>query len=194
MITCHNPINAVLFLVGAFLCVAMIFLTLNAEFIAFALIIIYVGAIAVPFLFIVMMINIRRIERDNTTYLTIGVLLIITLAGQFSSIITHPSFWVILSDDADTDFTFNTPNAVDEAVRIDIVRRLGMILFMYRPVLILCIALILLVAMIGSIWLTNYKQGSFSSTQVGQLGRLRTVCSVYVYESHTLKNNRNYSI
>ena len=77
MIISINPINAVLFLISSFISIAMIFLLWNIEFFAIIFIIIYVGAIAVLFLFIVMMINIKKIEKDNTTYFTIGSILFI---------------------------------------------------------------------------------------------------------------------
>ena len=82
MIISTNPINAVLFLISSFISTAMIFLMWNIEFFALIFIIIYVGAIAVLFLFIVMMINIKKIEKDNTTYLTIGSILLIILIFQ----------------------------------------------------------------------------------------------------------------
>ena len=92
MIMCINPINAVLFLIGSFISAAMIFLMWNVEFIALVFIIIYVGAIAVLFLFIVMMINVKRIEKDNTTYLTIGGFLLFIFLFQLLLIIYNPAF------------------------------------------------------------------------------------------------------
>ena len=93
MIGCLNPINAVLFLISTFLSISMIFFMLNAEFIALIFIIIYVGAIAVLFLFIVMMLNIKRIEKDNTTYLTIGCIILLLLTFQLFMLFLQPS-WI----------------------------------------------------------------------------------------------------
>ena len=92
MIVSINPINAVLFLIGTFISAAMIFLMWNVEFFALIFIIIYVGAIAVLFLFIVMMINIKRIEKDNTTYLTIGAIILFVFGFQLFLLVFNPIF------------------------------------------------------------------------------------------------------
>ena len=75
VISTKNPVHSVLFLILAFLNAAGIFVILHAEFLAMILIIVYVGAVAVLFLFVVMMLDIKTtIEKSNILqYLTIGL-------------------------------------------------------------------------------------------------------------------------
>ena len=63
VISSKNPVYAVLYLILAFLNSAILFLFLNAEFLAMLLIVVYVGAVAVLFLFVVMMLNIKQEEK-----------------------------------------------------------------------------------------------------------------------------------
>jgi NADH-quinone oxidoreductase subunit J len=72
MVLCINPIHSVLFFILIFFCSSLIFTLLHADFIGLIFLMVYVGAIAVLFVFVVMMLNIKRIERDQTTYLLIG--------------------------------------------------------------------------------------------------------------------------
>jgi NADH-quinone oxidoreductase subunit J len=181
MIMSVNPINAVLFLIGAFISTAMIFLLWNVEFIALIFIIIYVGAIAVLFLFIVMMINIKRIEKDNTTYLTIGVFILFIFGFQlllliYNSIFENSNFYIQIDY-----YFFEKINNLDETVRMNVLRDLGIILFAIRPVLLLLSGLILLVAMVVSIYLTNLKRGFSMKKQFNQLSRNYYISHVNIY-------------
>jgi NADH-quinone oxidoreductase subunit J len=171
MIICVNPINAVLFLITVFISIAMIFLMWNIEFLALIFIIIYIGAIAVLFLFIVMMINIKRIEKDNNTYLTIGIILISFLLFLFLILIFSPIFeinYISLMD----YFLFNLLHNLDETNKINIVRDFGIILFSIRPFLLILVGLILLIAMVGAIFLTNLKRGFSMKKQLNQLSKV----------------------
>jgi NADH-quinone oxidoreductase subunit J len=90
VVTASNPVHAVLFLVLAFFNVAGLWLLLQAEFLAIALIMVYVGAVMVLFLFVVMMldINIERMRRGFWSYLplglTIGLLMVAEMAMYLS--------------------------------------------------------------------------------------------------------------
>ena len=90
VITARNPVHAVLFLVLAFFNVAGLWLLLQAEFLAMALIMVYVGAVMVLFLFVVMMldINIERVRKGFWNYLplgaTIGTLMVAEMAMVLS--------------------------------------------------------------------------------------------------------------
>lgn len=183
MVISVNPINAVLFLISSFISVAMIFLVWNIEFFALIFIIIYVGAIAVLFLFIVMMINIKKIEKDNTTYLTIGSILFIifffqilivicNIAYENNNIINHSNF-----------YQYYFINNLDEVSRINILRDIGIVLFYIRPILLILAGLILLIAMIASIYLTNQKRGFSMKKQFNQLSRQHQIVNVIINES-----------
>ncbi len=73
-----NPVHSVLFLIFAFFNIAVIFLLSDAEFIAMTLIIVYVGAVAVLFLFVVMMLNINEVlvKEGFLKYFPLGLILI----------------------------------------------------------------------------------------------------------------------
>lgn len=86
MFTALNPINTLLFLISVFFLTSLIFMLIGVDFIGILILLIYVGAIAVLFLFIVMMLNVRRIERDNTLYFIIGFFITVILFFQFQYI------------------------------------------------------------------------------------------------------------
>jgi NADH-quinone oxidoreductase subunit J len=70
----ENPVHSVLFLILTFFNSSGILLLLNAEFLALIFIIVYVGAIAVLFLFVVMMLNIKVASTSNSAYLPVAFL------------------------------------------------------------------------------------------------------------------------
>ncbi len=182
MISCINPINAVLFLIAVFISVSMLFLMWNLEFLALIFIIVYVGAIAVLFLFIVMMINIKKIEKDNTTYLTVGIMIVLLFSFQLLMLIFHENFeWNYLINIKINHFYYLNINNLDESVRINMLRDLGIILFLVRPFLVFLAGLILLIAMIGSIYLTNLKRGFSMKKQFNQLSRMHEINIVNIY-------------
>ena len=187
MIISINPINAVLFLIGTFISAAMIFLMWNVEFFALIFIIIYVGAIAVLFLFIVMMINIKRIEKDNTTYLTIGAIILLVFGFQLFLLVFNPLFENSnLSPFIDYYF-FSEINNIDEGLRMNVLRDLGIILFYIRPFLLILAGLVLLIAMLASIYLTNQKRGFSMKKQFNQLSRDYKIYHVEINESKKIK-------
>src|SRR5499426_1857126 len=81
VITARNPVHAVLFLVLAFFSAACLWMLLQAEFLAIALVLVYVGAVMVLFLFVVMMldINLARLRAGFWNYLPLGALVALLL-------------------------------------------------------------------------------------------------------------------
>ena len=81
VITSRNPVHAALFLVLAFFTSAAIWIQLHAEFLAIALVLVYVGAVMVLFLFVVMMldINLERLRTGFWSYLPLGALVAVIL-------------------------------------------------------------------------------------------------------------------
>ncbi|NTV10449.1 MAG: NADH-quinone oxidoreductase subunit J, partial [Zoogloea sp.] len=77
VITARNPVHAALFLVLSFFTAGGIWMLLQAEFLAITLVLVYVGAVMVLFLFVVMMldINIERIRQGFWSYLPVGALI-----------------------------------------------------------------------------------------------------------------------
>jgi len=89
VITVGNPIHAVLFLILSFFSAACIWILLQAEFLAITLVLVYVGAVMVLFLFVVMMldINVTSVKEGFARYLPAGVLVALAMAIQLFLVI-----------------------------------------------------------------------------------------------------------
>ncbi|MDE0411232.1 MAG: NADH-quinone oxidoreductase subunit J, partial [Gammaproteobacteria bacterium] len=95
MITVRNPVHAVLFLVLAFFTSAAIWLLLEAEFLGITLVLVYVGAVMVLFLFVVMMldINLARMRAGFARYLPVGLLVGAAMAAEMIVILNTLAFF-----------------------------------------------------------------------------------------------------
>lgn len=89
VITARNPVHAVLFLVLSFFNAAGLWMLLHAEFLAIMLVMVYVGAVMVLFLFVVMMldINIERLRQGFWSYLPVGAVIGLIMAGEMALIL-----------------------------------------------------------------------------------------------------------
>jgi NADH-quinone oxidoreductase subunit J len=94
VVTARNPVHAALFLVLAFFNVAALWLLLQAEFLALALIMVYVGAVMVLFLFVVMMldINIERMRKGFWNNLPLGALVGLLMLGEMAVVLSGRYF------------------------------------------------------------------------------------------------------
>jgi len=142
----RNPVHSVLWLILAFLSSAGLFVLLGAEFVAMLLIIVYVGAVAVLFLFVVMMLDVdfAELKAEMARYmplaLLIGVVLLMQLAMAFGE-------WTE-ADQAQSLRAAVTPTDVQNTAA------LGQLLYDQYFLIFQLAGLILLVAMIGAIVLT----------------------------------------
>ncbi len=147
-----NPIHSVFFLIIVFLHVSFLLLLLHVEFLAFLIFIVYLGAIAVLFLFVIMMFNIHILEtRDNIIRyipLVISILLIIIEISYITDWINFN--WNILSFQ---DFFYIHKNWYNLLFNKDNIVLISIIYNYYLYSFIIA-SLILLVAMIGAIMLT----------------------------------------
>jgi NADH-quinone oxidoreductase subunit J len=82
MLLVANPITSVLFLIIVFLTATLILLSVGIDFIGLLMLVIYAGAIAVLFLFVIMVVPLKKGNRDSFTYLLISSIFFITLALQ----------------------------------------------------------------------------------------------------------------
>lgn len=145
VITARNPVQAALFLVLAFFSASGIWMLLMAEFLAIVLVLVYVGAVMVLFLFVVMMIdtNVDKIREGFWGYLpvasTIGVIIVLEMAS-----VLWRSYWVV-----DT-----APNAGN----IGGTKELGMLIYTKYILGFEIAAAILLVAIIAAVALTLRKR------------------------------------
>ena len=142
----RNPVHSVLFLILCFFNSAGIFLLLGAEFLAFILVIVYVGAVAVLFLFVVMMLDVefKSITTSVISYLPIGMTIgFIVLAELILVLFT----WNI---DGVKSMSYSTENIE----QISNTEMLGMVLYTDNILFFQLAGLILLASMIGAIVLT----------------------------------------
>ena len=166
VISSRNPVHSVLFLILAFFNAAALFLLMGAEFIAMMLVIVYVGAVAVLFLFVVMMldINFAELRQGFQAYLPIGLLigvvLLIEILVSISAYSLGPE--VVVTAGAPTP----SPKTVSNT------RAIGQLLYTRYVLLFQASGLILLVAMIGAIVLTLRQRGGvLRQSVVAQTGR-----------------------
>jgi len=150
VVVSRNPIYSVLFLVLVFCNVAGLVILLGAEFLAFVFIVVYVGAIAVLFLFVVMMINFKMVEVSGTlmSYLPLSAYIIGIIAIELYLILSSEVFL----GTAFVSYTY--VDWVDVFFAKSNIESLGLVLYTHYVLLFFLSAVILLVAMIGSIVLT----------------------------------------
>ena len=164
VVTARNPVHSVLFLVLAFFNAAALFLLAGAEFLAMILVIVYVGAVAVLFLFVVMMldINFSQLREGFQRYLPIGATVAVILLVELAIVLGG---WTLAPQSAGLRAAPMDP-AVSNTVQ------LGKILYTDYILLFQASGLVLLVAMIGAIVLTLRDRG-FSRNQsvAAQLAR-----------------------
>jgi len=148
VVTARNPVHAVLFLILAFFNSAGLFVLIGAEYLAMALVVVYVGAVAVLFLFVVMMldVNFQELRAGAARYISIGAVVGLALLAELSLVLGGAAF----SDAKVMGGALPTP----PADQVENVRALGQILYTDLFVLFQISGLILLVAMIGAIVLT----------------------------------------
>lgn len=151
VISARNPVHAVLFLILAFFNAAALFVMLGAEFIGMLLVIVYVGAVAVLFLFVVMMLDI------NFAALRKGIMKQLPVGAVVGLVLLAEMVWIYLkwtpSPDAAAHVATPTPDNLTNT------HALGMVLYTQYMYLFQVAGLILLVAMIGAITLTLRKRG-----------------------------------
>lgn len=145
VVTARNPVHAALYLVLAFFSAAAIWMLLEAEFLAIALVLVYVGAVMVLFLFVVMMvdINMDKVRAGFWKNLPVAAIVGSLIAFQMSVVLLR-GFW--------------DPNAVTPEQPADNTLALGMLLYSEYLYPFEVAALILLVAMVAAIALTLRKR------------------------------------
>ena len=143
VITARNPVHAALFLVLAFFTAAAIWLLLRAEFLAIALVLVYVGAVMVLFLFVVMMldINLERLREGFWQYLPVGGLVGALMAAEMAAVLYGRWSGLSVPARAESAGTSNT-------------KELGRVLYTDYVLAFEIAAVVLLVAIIAAIALT----------------------------------------
>jgi len=152
VIVSRNPVHSVLFLILAFVNASGLFVLMGAEFLAMILIIVYVGAVAVLFLFVIMMLDVdfSELREGFLEYMPIGLV----IGGVFLfELLLTVGFWVINP---------NTTKAITSAIPANIsnTEALGLVLYTKYIHYFQLSGMILLVAMIGAIVLTLRHKAS----------------------------------
>lgn len=171
VVTVRNPVHAALFLVLTFFTSAIIWMTLEAEFLAISLVLVYVGAVMVLFLFVVMMldISIARLREGFVRYLPIGIAVALVMLGLMLSVVTSDIF------------SFEAMQPPPKAADYSNTKALGSVLYTEYVFAFEIAAVILLVAIVAAISLTMRKrthtkfQDPSEQTKVRKSDRLRIV-------------------
>lgn len=166
VIFARNPVHSVLWLILAFFSAAGLFVLLGAEFVAMLMLIVYVGAVAVLFLFVVMMLDVdfAELRSGMARYLPIGMLIGLVLLVQLGFAF---GAWDV-SDEAMSLRAAITP-APDE---VENTAALGNVIYTQYIFVFQAAGLILLVAMVGAIVLTlRHRVGVKRQNVVDQMYR-----------------------
>ena len=159
VITTRNPVHSVLFLILAFVNAAGLFVMMGAEFLAMILIVVYVGAVAVLFLFVVMMLDVDFTEFNQGAlqYLPIGML----IGGIFlAELLLVVGAWAIGA---------GVPQAITSPIptKIPNTEAIGLVLYTSYIYFFEAAGMILLVAMVGAIVLTLHHRARVRRQNIG---------------------------
>ncbi|HFB54628.1 MAG TPA: NADH-quinone oxidoreductase subunit J [Hellea balneolensis] len=143
VVAARNPVHSVMYLITTFFSAAGLFVLMGAEFLALLLVMVYVGAVAVLFLFVVMMLDVDFVEMKQgfLQYLPIGAVVALILLAEMilvgAASLANPDQTVVFTGD-----------------KISNMEALGNVLYTEYAFFFEAVGLILLVAMIGAIVLT----------------------------------------
>lgn len=169
VISVKNPVYSVLFLILVFFNVSGLLILLNMEFIALTFLIVYIGAIAVLFLFVVMMLNIKKVTlQQSIRSLPISSLIGLVFFFEVYLIIGNDNIPLIVSSTVNhlpTSQYFNLANHIDTYSNI---KTIGAVLYTYYGITFIMAGVILLEAMIAAIILTMDSNKATKRQQIFQ--------------------------
>ncbi len=168
VIASRNPVHSVLFLILAFVNSAGLFVLLGAEFLAMILVVVYVGAVAVLFLFVVMMLDINfvKMREGFLQYLPIGGLIGLILLIE---LVMVAGAWVIAPD---VQSPAQMP--IPDPAQVTNTDAIGQVLYTHYLYLFQGAGFVLLIAMVGAIVLTlRQREGVRRQKISAQVGRSR---------------------
>lgn len=175
VILVKEPIHSLIFLLASFICTSILLLMLECEFLALLLIIVYVGAIGVLFLFTIMMLDLKTKEtsKNYVKYVSVSIVFIATLLFPLLYIINTNEFFSYPSSLLTSDLYLNPyQNWYDLIDSTNDVNIYGQILYSYFVVQFLITGFILLLTLIGVVYLTNsHEKQSLRQSQFKQLSR-----------------------
>ena len=181
VISARNPVHSVIFLIAAFFSSAGLFVLLGAEFLAMILIVVYVGAVAVLFMFVVMMldINFAEMRQGFLQYLPIGGLIGLVLLVELLVVVGG---WALAPEAAHSGAApMPAPGVLSNT------HALGELLYTRYVYLFQAAGIVLLVAMIGAIVLTHRQREGVRRQRISDQLRRRAEDSVEVRDVPTGK-------
>jgi NADH-quinone oxidoreductase subunit J len=167
VIAARNPVHSVLFLILTFFTSAGLFVLLGAEFLAMLLVVVYVGAVAVLFLFVVMMLDVdfAELKQGFLSYMPIGALIAFALLAELTLVAGAATS----TNGAPIALAPNQPSEVTNAEAI------GRVLYTDYLLVFQMAGLVLFVAMVGAIVLTlRHRSGVRKQDIAAQVGRRRS--------------------
>ena len=176
VITARNPVHAALFLVLAFVQSAVLWLMIDAEFLAIALVLVYVGAVMVLFLFVVMMldINVEELRKGFTKYLPLGVAVALIVVLEIGHVIWFRSQGLAF-------LSTPTPHPASYSNT----KELGAVLYTQHVYAFEIASVILLLAIVAAITLTMRKRAGLKPQDVAQQVAVRREDRVRIVKVET---------
>ncbi|MEN3111770.1 NADH-quinone oxidoreductase subunit J [Uliginosibacterium paludis] len=173
VITARNPVHAVLSLVLAFFTSGMIWMLMNAEFLSIAIVLIYVGAVMVLFLFVVMMldINIDRVREGFWRYLPVGLVVALIMVAEMAFVLNGRYF---------NSPDLQAPVLVDPA--LSNTRELAKTIFTDYAYPFELASLVLLVAMIAAVMLTYRRRDGSKAVDPAQQIKVKAADRLVVHK------------
>ena len=171
VISAKNPVHSVLFLILSFVNASGLFVLLGAEFLAMILVVVYVGAVAVLFLFVVMMLDINyiKLREGFLQYLPFGALLGIVLVVELG---------ILYLTDTTSNINHSQSTLKPQIYEIENTKMIGEILYTKYFYLFQISGLILLVAMIGSITLTLRDKGGVKRQNIDSQNTVNAINAI----------------
>jgi NADH-ubiquinone oxidoreductase chain 6 len=162
VIQARNPVHSVLFLILVFANAAGLLVLLGVDFFAMIFLVVYVGAIAVLFLFVVMMLHIRvaELQEPRWRYLPIGGVLGVVFLFEVLVILDNDLIPLLVYDNLEAWSHYGALAYVawgDLVAPVTTIQAIGQLLYTYYVVWFLLASLVLLVAMVGAIVLTMQR-------------------------------------
>jgi NADH-quinone oxidoreductase subunit J len=186
VITARNPVHAVLFLVFAFFNSAILWLLMEAEFLAIILVLVYVGAVMVLFLFVVMMLDVdaTRMREGFTRYAPLGILIAVIVVIEIGSVVWIKALGLDLSEPAASLAVEGYSNT----------RALGELLYTKYLYPFELAAVILLLAIVAAITLTMRQRTGLKEQDIGAQVAVRASDRVRIVKMSSERASRLSSL
>jgi NADH-quinone oxidoreductase subunit J len=180
VITARNPVHAALFLVFSFVNSAVLWMLLEAEFLAIVLVLVYVGAVMVLFLFVVMMldINVAQMREGFTRYAPLGILIALIVVAEIGSVVYVKSLGTEMTPVASVGVEPGYSNT----------QALGELLYTKYLYPFELAAVILLLAIVAAIVLTMRHRTGLKQQDVGAQVSVRAKDRIRVVKMEAEKN------